>query len=315
MRIGLDIMGGDYAPEQIVSGAILAYKELSSSCEIVLLGPKQIIASQILAHGGNPDWFSIVDSPETIEMGEDPIKAFKTKPKSSIVQGFHMLKKEQLDGFASAGSTGAMMVGAMHVSEPIPGVLRPCIASMYPNLDKGYNLILDVGINANSKPEYLYQFAIIGTLYAQLINNVRNPKVGLLNIGSEPGKGSFLCQKSFELMQNSNDFNFIGNIEANDLFNNNKVDVIVTDGFTGNVIIKHAESFYSIMKQRNISDTFFDRLNFENIGGTPILGINHTVIVGHGISTKIAVKNMLLQTKLVIESKISTNIKKMLNNE
>jgi glycerol-3-phosphate acyltransferase PlsX len=315
MRIGLDIMGGDYAPEQIVSGAILAYKELSLSHQIVLLGPKQTITNQIIAYGGNPEWFSIIDTPETIAMGEDPVKAFKTKPKSSIVQGFRMLKENQLDGFASAGSTGAMMVGAMHVSEPIPGVLRPCIASLYPNLSNRYNLIIDVGINANSKPEQLYQFGIIGTLYAQLINNVENPKVGLLNIGSEPGKGSFLCQKSFELMQNSNDFNFIGNIEATDLFNNYKVDVIVTDGFTGNVVIKQAESFYSIMKQQNISNTFLDRLNFENIGGTPVLGINHTVVIGHGISNDIAVKNMVLQTKLVIESNISANIKKMLNNE
>ena len=314
MRIGLDIMGGDYAPKQIVLGAILAYKELKQDYRIALLGPKAIILEQLQYHGANSSWFDIVDSPQIIEMGDKPVKAFVGKPHSSIVQGFNMLSLGKLDGFASAGNTGAMLVGAMQVSKTIKGVIRPCISSLYPKSNGEYNLLLDVGLSPESKPENLTQFAVIGSIYARLINKIKHPKVGLLNLGSEEGKGTETLKSTFELLKKNKNIKFIGNIEGSDL-SGNKADVIITNGYTGNVIIKQAEWFFQTMKSRGINDEYWKGFNYELYGGTPILGINHTVIIGHGVSNALAIKNMILQTISIAESEISSNIKKILNNE
>ena len=281
MRIGIDIMGGDFAPQTTTEGAILAQKELSN-VELVLIGDESIISSILDKKGADKSKFSIVHTKEIIGMGEHPIKAFKQKPKSSIGIGFHLLSTGEIEGFAGAGNTGAMMIGSMYSVKSIPGIIRPCITSVMPKENGGVNLILDVGVNADCKPDVLYQFGVVGSIYAQNVFGIDNPRVGLLNIGEEPEKGNLLSQASNNLMSDSKDFNFIGNIEGRDLFDD-KCDVIVCDGFTGNVVLKEAEAFYYLMKKRGMLDDYFSRFNYEIYGGSPILGINSNVVVGHGI--------------------------------
>jgi glycerol-3-phosphate acyltransferase PlsX len=240
-------------------------------------------------------------------MAEHATKAIQKKPDSSIIVALKALKAGQIDGFAGVGNTGAMLVGAMYTVRSISGVIRPCITSVMPKENGGFSLILDVGSNADCKPDVLYQFGVLGSQYAEHVFNITNPKVGLLNIGEEEGKGNLLSQAAYELMKDSSDFNFIGNIEGRDLFSEN-VDVIVCDGFTGNVILKEAEAFYSAIKRRGISDEYFDRFNYEIYGGTPILGVNSTVVIGHGISNPTAIKNMLMLTKDVIDAGLPEKI-------
>lgn len=307
MRIGIDIMGGDFAPQTTTEGAILAQKELSN-VELVLIGDETKISSILEEKGADKNNFSIVHATDIIGMGEHPIKAFKQKPKSSIGIGFHLLSTGQIQGFAGAGNTGAMMIGSMYSVKSIPGIIRPCITSVMPKENGGVNLILDVGVNADCKPDVLYQFGVVGSVYAQNVFGIENPRVGLLNIGEEPEKGNLLSQASNNLMTDSKDFNFIGNIEGRDLFDD-KCDVIVCDGFTGNVVLKEAEAFYYLMKKRGMLDDYFSRFNYEIYGGSPILGINSNVVVGHGISNDEAIKNMIKLTAECVEADLSKKIK------
>lgn len=308
MKIGIDIMGGDFAPEATVAGAILAYKELPKDVRLVLIGDKNQISAALSKDGADENNFEIVHSTEIIGMGEHPTKAFSHKPNSSIALGFSLLKDGKIDGFASNGNTGAMLVGSMFSAKAVPGVIRPCITSLLPKENGGVGLILDVGSNADCKPDVLYQFGVLGSIFAESVYGIKNPRVALLNIGEEPEKGNLVAQAAHGLMKDSKDFNFIGNIEGRDIFNDH-ADVIVCDGFTGNVVLKQAEAFYTMIRKRKIKDEYFDRFNYENYGGTPVLGINSTVMIGHGISNKIAVKNMLLLTKNIIEAKLADKIK------
>lgn len=312
MKIGIDIMGGDFAPKATLDGAILAIKELPEKVKIVLFGEKNQIENEIESHNISIDRFEIVDSPEKIEMGEHPTKALKLKPNSSISKGFSHLTKGEIDGFASAGNTGAMFVGGYYSVKPINGIIRPAISTLIPKEDGGLTVLLDVGANADCKAEMLYQFGILGSLFAKHICNITAPSVSLLNLGEEKTKGNMLTQSAYNLMENNNHYNFIGNIEARDIFNS-VTDVIVCDGFTGNIVLKEIEAFYSLIKKRNIIDPYFEKLNYEQYGGTPILGLNKPVIIGHGISNKIAIKNMILLTKNLIDAgltnKIINNIK------
>lgn len=307
MRIGLDIMGGDYAPSVTVKGAILAKNELPEHVKVILIGDETLINQELQKENCSTDAFEIVHTSQVIEMGEHPTKAFQQKTDSSIAVGFSLLKQGKIDAFASAGNTGAMLVGSMFVLKPIPGVIRPCITSILPKPNGSFGIILDVGTNADCKPDVLYQFGILGTLYAKYVYKIENPKVGLLNIGEEEKKGNLLTQAAHELMKESKDFNFIGNVEGRDLFDD-KVDVIVCDGFTGNVVLKEAEAFYTLIKKRGISDEYFNRFNYEIYGGTPILGINSNVLIGHGISSAVAIKNMVMLGKDVAEAKLSEKI-------
>ena len=308
MKIAIDIMGGDFAPEATISGAILAFNELPKDVRLVLIGDKELIESGFKKHNANLSDYDIIHTTEVIGMGEHPTKAFSQKPNSSIALGFALLKEKKIDAFASNGNTGAMLVGSMFSVKAIPGVLRPCIASALPKENGGVGLILDVGSNADCKPDVLYQFAVIGSLYAEYVYGIKKPKVGLLNIGEEPEKGSLIAQATHNLMAGTKDFNFIGNIEGRDLFDD-KADVIVCEGFTGNVVLKQAEAFYHLIKKRNRSDEYFDRFNYENYGGTPVLGINSTVIIGHGISNAVAVKNMILSSKELVGAQLPDKIK------
>lgn len=308
MKIGLDIMGGDFAPEATTRGAILASKELPPEIQLVLIGDQEQINNILASHNCSPDNFEIIHTDEVIDMGEHPTKAFSKKPNSSISIGFKLLKEEKINAFASAGNTGAMLVGSVYTVRPVSGVIRPCITSIMPRENGSVGIILDVGTNADCKADVLYQFGKLGSLYAEHVYGVVNPKVGLLNIGEEEKKGNLLVQAAFELMKDTTDFNFIGNIEGRDIFNE-KADVIVCDGFTGNVLLKQAEAFYSMIKKRGLCDEYFERFNYENYGGTPILGINSNVIIGHGISNDIAIKNMLLLTREVVEANLSHKIR------
>ena len=309
MRIGLDVMGGDFAPSATVKGALLALQELPAGSQIVLFGDESQIKTELQREHAAADAFDIVHAPDIIGMGEHPTKAFVKKPQSSISVGFHLLKNGLIEGFASAGNSGAMLVGAFYTVKSITGVIRPSITSVLPKENGGVGLILDVGINADCKPDVLNQFAILGSLYAEHVHGITNPKVALLNIGEEEGKGNLLCQAAYSLMKDSEEFNFIGNVEGRNLFNDS-ADVIVCDGFTGNIVLKQAEAFYALTKKRGLQDEYFDRFNYENYGGTPILGVNGAVMIGHGISNDKAIKNMLLHTAEVIEAKLSEKIKK-----
>ena len=299
MRIGLDIMGGDYAPKANVLGAIAAHQILSPGEHIVLIGDTTQIKPLLAEEGFNPDHFEYVHTDEVIGMGEHPTKAIIQKPNSSISVGFNLLKEGKIDSFASAGNSGAMLVGAVFSVKTCTNVLRPCLTSFVPKLDGGIGLMVDVGANADCKPDFLLQFGILGSLYLQTVMNIENPKVALMNLGEEDEKGNILSMASFGLMKESKQINFVGNIEGRDLFNK-KADIIVCDGFTGNIMLKLAESFYVLTIKKGFKDEFFDRFNFENYGGSPVLGVNAPVIVGHGISSSKAVMNMIRQSRDMI---------------
>lgn len=307
MKIGLDIMGGDFAPKATVLGAIAAQKILSPDQKIVLFGDKDQALSLISEQGLHPDIFEYVHTTEFIGMGEHGTKSVLQKPNSSISLGFHYLKEGQIDSFSSAGNTGAMLVGAIFSVKPVSGVLRPAVATNIPKMKSGFGIMLDVGANADCKPEVLAQFGILGSLYSEHVYQVKNPKVALMNIGEEEEKGNVLTQTSFPLLKKTK-INFVGNIEGRDLFND-KADVIVCDGFTGNVMLKLAETFYILTLKKGFKDEFFDRFNYEQYGGSPILGVNAPVLIGHGISSPEAIKNMLLLSRTLIESKFVDKIK------
>ncbi len=309
MNIGLDIMGGDFAPEKTVLGAIEARKAFPANHIITLVGDSKKAKDIIKKEDFDPSLFEYVHTEEVIEMSDHATRAMRKKPNSSISLGFQLLGAGKLDVFASAGNSGAMLIGSMFSLRPIGGVIRPCITSVLPKESGGSGIILDVGINADCKPDVLYQFAILGSLYAEFVFNIKNPKVGLLNIGEEKGKGNLLTQATYQLMSETEDFNFIGNVEGREIFSD-KADVIVCDGFTGNVILKEAEAFYTLLVKRGLMDDYFKRFNYENYGGTPVLGVNGNVLIGHGISSSKAIKNMLHLGLDMAEADLPNKIKK-----
>jgi glycerol-3-phosphate acyltransferase PlsX len=309
MRIGVDIFGGDYAPEATVKGTILAWKELKDRAQLVLFGDKDQIFSICREEGFDASVFEIIHTTQNIGMDEYPARAFKEKPDASIVLGFKYLQSGKIDGFGSAGNTGAMLVGAMHIVKSVPGVIRPCICAPIPKDSDKPTLVLDAGINPDCRPDVLYQYAILGSLYAEYVYGITNPRVGLFNIGAEEEKGNLQTKATFQAMKGTRDFNFIGNVEGTDLFRND-IDVIICDGFVGNTILKVSESFYKLIRQKKVQDPFFNRFDFTNYGGTPVLGINAPAIIAHGISNDKAIKNMILLTASVAEAKLIDKIKR-----
>lgn len=302
-------MGGDNSPDATLNGAYLATKELKKNEKIVLVGDENIAKSWLLNNNIDSSVFEFIHADEVITMNEHATKALRKKPNNSISIGFKALKYKEIDVFSSAGNSGAMLVGSIFSIGPIKGVIRPSITSVLPKKNGGVGLILDVGVNADCKPDVLFQFAILGSLFAENVYNIKNPKVGLLNIGEERGKGNLLTQATYRLLEDNDDINFIGNIEGRDLFND-KADVVVCDGFTGNVVLKLAESFYTLIDQKKLYDPYFDRFNYEIYGGTPVLGVDGNVLIGHGISNENAIKNMILLGKDLINSKLNSKIKK-----
>lgn len=304
MRIGIDIMGGDHAPEAIIEGIILALQHLDRSVKLVLFGDQERAEDLLSQHDVAADRLEMVHAAQTIGMGEHPAKAFSQKTQSGIVLGFRHLAQKKIDAFGSVGNTGAMMVGGMTVVKSIPGVIRPCIATTMPRLSSKTGIILDVGLNSDSKPDVLYQYGILGAVYAEKVFDISSPRVGLLNLGSEEEKGNLLTKAAHEAMKDSSDFNFVGNIEGSDILSDEKADVVVCDGFVGNVILKEAEAFYKLIKERGINDPFFERFNPEQYGGVPILGINAPVLIGHGASNANAIKHLILQAKAVADARL-----------
>jgi glycerol-3-phosphate acyltransferase PlsX len=312
MKIGLDVSGGDFAPQATIDGALLAREVLANDVTIVLLGDELVIQKELAARGKSPALFEIVHAPEVITYHDHPTRALPKKPNSSIAVGFDMLAKGLLDVFASNGNTGAMLVGSMYKLNTIPGVIRPCITSTLPTINDGKSVLLDVGSNADCKSDVLYQFAVLGSVYAETVLNIPNPKIALLNIGEEDSKGNLLSIAAYKLLSETDEINFIGNIEGRDIFTG-VADVIVCDGFTGNIVLKEAEGIFTLMKKRGIKDEYFDRFNYENYGGTPVLGVKGNAIIGHGISNDIAVKNMLLHAHEVVVSDLAVKINEAFN--
>jgi glycerol-3-phosphate acyltransferase PlsX len=309
-KIAVDAMGGDFAPKAVIEGAIMAASELPENYQIVLIGKQDAMLEVLHDLEYRKGAVEMIFCNDVIEMHEHPTRAFSQKPNSSIGVGFKLLKEGQVSAFCSAGNTGAMMVGSLFTLRTIGNLQRPPIAGYFPLKNGNYSLMLDIGANADCKPEVLMQFAELGSLYAKFALNIENPKVGLLNIGEEEEKGNTVAQAAYQLLKNNKKVNFIGNVEGRDLFDG-KADVIVTDGFTGNVMFKMGESLYEYAATRGIDDQLINRMNYEVAGGSPIIGVNGNVIVGHGISTPLAIKNMILLAQRQIESNVVDKIKEV----
>ena len=312
MKIGIDILGGDFAPDVNISGAILAKQELPNDVRLVLIGDRDQISGGLSSFGEKLEDYDIVHAPDVITMHDHPTRAISQKPNSSIAVGFELLSKKEIHAFASTGNTGAMLVGSIYKINTIPGIIRPCITSTLPQIDGSKSILLDVGSNADCKADVLYQFAVLGSLYSKNVYGIESPRVALLNIGEEESKGNLLTIATHKLMMESDEINFTGNLEGRDIFLG-KADVIVCDGFTGNIVLKEAEGIYSLMKMRGIHDEYFERFNYENYGGTPILGVKGNVIIGHGISNTKAVKNMILHAHEVAKSGLALRVNEAFN--
>ncbi len=309
MNIALDVMGGDYAPAEAILGVKAYLSATESPAHLILVGDEAKLHSLIAEHLSNYSKnFTVVHAPQVIDMHEHPTKALKEKQQSSVAIGFHLLATGKADAFISAGNTGAMLVGALYSIKPTEGVSRPTIGTYLPRENGRLGLLLDAGINADCKPENLVQFALLGSLFVQHVWNIENPKVALLNIGEEEGKGNILAQATYPLLKENKEINFIGNVEGRDVFLD-KADVIVCEGFTGNIMLKMAESIHDIAKRRNIKDEYLDRFDFEQYGGVPVLGVNKPVIIGHGISHGPAFKNMILLSQKIIEINLMEKIR------
>ena len=303
IRVGLDAMGGDFAPEVAVKGAVMALDALADGSRIVLFGDEGRIRNILEVEGCSAERFDIVATTEVIEMYDHPVRAFQQKGNSSIAVGFRHLAEGLIDGFASAGSTGAIMVGSTQVVRVIKGVIRPTIATVVPTIAGTPVVILDVGLNVDCKPDVLEQYALIGSIYAKSVLGIDNPRVALLNIGEEPTKGDLNSKAAYELMQvaaESGSYNFVGNVEASYIFTSKVADVVVCDGFVGNTIVKLTEGLYEINKATGVTNSFWEGVNYELAGGIPVLGVNAPVMIGHGKSTPLAIKNMVLAAEHTI---------------
>lgn len=309
MNIALDMMGGDFAPLEAIKGLQRYFSNNRNPSTIFCVGNEAELRQLAGEYNLTDQSIRIVHAAEVINYHESPTRALREKPDSSIVIGFHLLASGKADAFISAGNTGAMLVGSMFVIKPIKGVQRPTIATLIPKLSGKTGLCLDVGLNTDCKPQHLEEFALLGSLYAQIILKIENPTVALLNIGEEEGKGNLLAQSAYPLFKENNRINFSGNIEGRQLFQD-AADVVVCDGFTGNVVLKMIEAFYDIAKTRNIQDdTYLSQLQYDNYGGTPVLGVAKPVIIGHGISNGKAFCNMINLAENMIQSNFCESIK------
>ncbi len=311
MTIAIDMMGGDFAPLEAVKGVYQYLAQPDSSATLALIGNEIVLGQLVQSNNLPPGRFRIIHSEQVIEMHEHPTKALKEKQQSSIAIGFHLLASGKADAFISAGNTGAMLVGALFTIKAVEGVIRPTISSVIPKENGGTGLLLDVGLNADCKPEQLNQFAVMGSVYTQLIFGIDNPRVGLINVGEEEGKGNILAQATYPLLKANKHINFIGNIEGRDILVD-KADVMVCEGFTGNILLKFAESLYEISDRKQVEDEYFKRFNFENYGGTPILGVAKPVVIGHGISKAKAFKNMIFVAQKMLEKDVLGKMKEEL---
>ncbi len=314
IKIGIDAMGGDFAPEAVVSGAVMALDALDAESCILLFGDEQRIREELAKAGCESERIKIVPTTEVIEMGDHPAKAFQAKSNSSITVGFGYLAKGAIDGFASAGSTGAMMVGSMYAVKPIEGVIRPTISSPVPTAAGRSALLLDVGLNVDCKPEVLAQYGLLGSIYAEAVMGIERPRVAILNIGEEEAKGNAQAKATHELLKEEKRINFVGNVEGSHIFSGKVADVIVCDGFVGNTVLKMAEGLYRINKAMGGGNAFWEAMNYENVGGTLVLGVNAPVVIGHGCSTPKAISSMILSTEQVIHARLTEKLQQAFRN-
>lgn len=311
-RIIVDAMGGDYAPQNAVVGAIEALNEFKDF-DLFLVGLKEKILDVIKSNDLSFDAQNIINADEVIDMGDSPTAALKSKPNSSIVKGAQLVRDGKADAFVSAGNTGAMMSASTLIIGRIPGVGRPTIGAEMPNT-YGKCYLYDVGAGKDAKAIHLFEYAIMGTIYAKEMGGIINPTVGILSMGEEESKGNEVSSAAFELLKGSN-LNFIGNVEGRDILTKN-VDVVVCDGFVGNIILKFGESVPKLLKhllKKTAEQNFMDKikiglikntlkkalkdLDYQEHGGVPLLGINAISIIGHGSSTPKAIKNMVLKAR------------------
>jgi glycerol-3-phosphate acyltransferase PlsX len=307
MNIALDMMGGDFAPREAVKGVALYLRGFASPAVLFLIGDENLLNPLLEEFSLPRHALRIVHAPEVIGMDEHPTKALKEKQQSSIATGFRLLASGEVDALISAGNTGAMLVGSIYSVKMIEGIQRPAIATIIPKENDQTGLLLDVGLNADCKPEQLNQFATLGTLYAKYMLSIEAPRVGLINVGEEEGKGNILVQAAYPLLKDNEQIRFIGNIEGRDILRNT-ADVMVCDGFTGNIILKMTESIFGITRRQGIRNAYFDRFEFEQYGGTPVLGVSKPVIIGHGISQAGAFSNMITEAAKVIDTGLLSRI-------
>lgn len=302
------MMGGDYVPLEAVKGVKFFLSQNHENVHLTLIGDESKLNPLLKEYAVSLENITLIHAPEVIGMQEHPTKALKEKQQSSISIGFHLLASSKIDAFISAGNTGAMMVGSLYSIKAITGVSRPAIGAYIPGDSGKLSLLVDVGLNADCKPENLSQFALLGSLFCKYILNHENPRVALINVGEEEGKGNILCQAAYPLLKENDRINFVGNIEGRDILMD-AAEVYVCDGYTGNILLKFAESIYDIVLKRKIDDEYFNRFNFEMYGGVPVLGVNKPVIIGHGISRAGAFNNMILMAKKMIEQNFIEKIK------
>ena len=329
MKIALDAMGGDNAPVETIKGAVMALEEIEG-LELVLVGKKEIVEEELGKHKVDRERIEIVDARETILMTDEPVSAVKTKKDSSMNRTLELVKEGKVDASVSAGNTGALIAASQLKLKRIKGVLRPAIATMFPN-KKGNMLMLDVGATADCKPEYLNQYAMMGSKYVELLMRKKNPTVGLLNIGTEEGKGNEITREAYELLKNNKRINFKGNIESTDMLNGD-TDVVVTDGFTGNMVLKTSEGIAKFMLssvKEEINKSFMAKLgalilkpslkhivtkmDSSEYGGAIFLGLNGLSIKAHGNSDATAIKNAIKVANRFAEMKFIDELKNIID--
>ena len=329
IKIVVDAMGGDEAPLNDVSGAIIAAELKPDTLEIILVGKEKLIKDELLKHKVNLSNISIVNADEVITMEDSPTESLKSKPDSSINVGVNLVKDKKADAFVSAGNTGAVMTASILRLGRIEGVGRPTIGSLFPT-DFGKTMVFDVGASVDCKAKHLLEFAVMGNIYMKSIYNVSSPKIGLLSVGEEKSKGDTLTLEAYELLEKS-DMNFIGNVEGRDVLRG-KADVIVCDGFVGNVILKFAESVLDVIKGKfrayaekgffkkiwigmmygTLKNVVLKDFDYQEYGGVPLLGVNGVTIIGHGKSSPIAIKNMILKAEEMVSKRVNEKIKEQL---
>ena len=323
MRIILDGMGGDHAPASVVEGAVLASKKIEH--EICIIGQEELIQAELSKYKYDAAKITVIDAREVITNDDAPVRAVRSKKDSSIVKGINMVKNGEGDIFISAGSTGALMAGGLFLLGRIQGIDRPALASVYPILGKKASLLLDAGANAECKPNNLLEFGIMGNIYMEKVLGRENPRVGLVNLGAEAAKGNTLTKAAYELLEQSH-LNFIGNVEAREV-PKGACDVIVADGFTGNVILKLTEglawNILQVMKKKFTDGVkaklgaalLLDKIgelkkdfDYSEYGGAPILGVKGPIVKMHGSSSANAVMNTILKGIPFVEGKVVETI-------
>ena len=323
MRIAIDAMGGDNAPDEIIAGTLESTELLNDNDELILVGPKQKIEAQLPSLNSREGTIAVVDAPEVIGMDEAPIESLRKKPKSSIAVIAKMAKLGQADAVISAGNTGACVAAFQMRMRNLPGVIRPGIAVVFPTFE-GPVTICDVGANIACKPVHLYQYGVMARMYSKHLLGIENPRVGLMSIGSEDAKGNEIVKKTRELMKFDSDMNFVGNIEGRDIFKG-VCDVAVCDGFVGNVIlklteglvdglfkaIKHellAEKLQMAMNFKPVMARIYKKYDYNEYGGALLLGVNGTALICHGSSRSRTIKNAILASRKFHTEKINEKI-------